>query len=348
MRMRILMTALLAGSMITPAVAQMGGGDRGPRAERMQRGDVAPSPYRGGSGDGRREFQGRQAAPQVQQQAPVAQVAPERAPRGDWSGRRGDGEWQRRQAPVAQVAPQGAVLAPAQPGGDRGFRRREAPVANAAPVLNSGERRSRDRDGDGIRNRRDVDRNNDGRVDSRFDRNRNGVVDRRFDRDRDGILNRGDRDRDNDGIRNRRDWDRNNDGVVDRRWDRNRNGIVDRRFDYNRDGNRDWNGNRGNWNRDWRNDRRYDWQRYRYSNRSLYRQPRYYSPYGYGYSYQRFGIGIYLDSAFYGSRYYIDSPYDYRLPQASWPYRWIRYYDDVLLVDTRNGYVVDVIHDFFW
>jgi hypothetical protein len=28
--------------------------------------------------------------------------------------------------------------------------------------------------------------------------------------------------------------------------------------------------------------------------------------------------------------------------------RWIRYYDDALLVDIRDGYVVDVIHDFFW
>jgi hypothetical protein len=26
----------------------------------------------------------------------------------------------------------------------------------------------------------------------------------------------------------------------------------------------------------------------------------------------------------------------------------VRYYDDVLLIDVRNGYVVDVIHDFFW
>jgi Nickel/cobalt transporter regulator len=334
MRMRILMTALLAGSMITPALAQRSDGERGPRAERMQRGDAARSPYRGQSGEGRREWQGRQVTPQVQQQQPpVAQVIPERTFRAD-----------RPQRPVQPEQANGA-LAPAP---DRGFRRREAPAIGAAPVLNSGERRFRDRDGDGIRNGRDFDRNNDGVVDRRFDRNRNGIVDRRIDGDRDGIRNWRDRDRDNDGIRNRRDWDRNNDGNVDRRWDRNRNGIVDRRFDSNRDGVRDWNGNRGNWNRDWRNDRRYDWQRYRYSNRSLYRQPRYYSPYGYGYSYQRFGIGIYLNSAFFGSRYYIDNPYDYRLPQASWPYRWVRYYDDVLLVDTRNGYVVDVIHDFFW
>ncbi|MFM9979059.1 MAG: RcnB family protein [Sphingomonadaceae bacterium] len=356
MRTRMLLAALLAGSMITPVAAQMGNGERGPRAERMERGDVARNPY--GGGETRREWRERQVAPQVQQQVPVAQSAPDRAPRPDGSMRRGgDGNgWrQRREAPVAQAAPQGGVFAPAPQSDYRRFRRREAPVVNAAPVLGSAPpatRPFRDRDGDGIRNARDFDRNNDGRVDRRWDGNRNGVVDRRFDRDRDGIRDGRDRDRDNDGIRNRRDWDRNNDGRVDPRWDRNRNGIVDRRFDYNRDGARDWNSNRGRydqrWNRDWRNDRRYDWQRHRYANRSFFRQPRYYSPYGYGHSYQRFGVGVYLDSAFFGSRYHLDNPYDYRLPQASWPYRWVRYYDDVLLVDTRNGYVVDVIHNFFW
>jgi hypothetical protein len=36
------------------------------------------------------------------------------------------------------------------------------------------------------------------------------------------------------------------------------------------------------------------------------------------------------------------------LPAAYGSYRWVRYYDDVLLVDVRNGRVVDVIRDFFW
>ncbi|WP_281363134.1 RcnB family protein [Parasphingopyxis algicola] len=55
-----------------------------------------------------------------------------------------------------------------------------------------------------------------------------------------------------------------------------------------------------------------------------------------------------MGAAFFGSRYLINDPWQYRLPAAYGPYRWIRYYDDVLLVDVRNGYVVDVIHDFFW
>jgi hypothetical protein len=36
------------------------------------------------------------------------------------------------------------------------------------------------------------------------------------------------------------------------------------------------------------------------------------------------------------------------LPPAYGPYRWVRYYDDVLLVDIRSGYVVDMINNFFW
>ena len=66
------------------------------------------------------------------------------------------------------------------------------------------------------------------------------------------------------------------------------------------------------------------------------------------YSYRRFGIGGFLDSLFYSNRYWINDPWQYRLPEVYGPYRWVRYYDDVLLVDTYSGQVVDVIYDFFW
>jgi hypothetical protein len=46
--------------------------------------------------------------------------------------------------------------------------------------------------------------------------------------------------------------------------------------------------------------------------------------------------------------YWINDPFYYRLPPAYGPYRWVRYYNDALLVDVRSGYVVDVIHDIFW
>jgi hypothetical protein len=142
------------------------------------------------------------------------------------------------------------------------------------------------------------------------------------------------------GIRQRdgrRDWDR------DRRdgggsWDRDGRGD---RYGDNRDS------RRSSWNRSWRNDSRYDWQRYRYSNRNLFRSGAYYSPYR-GYRYNRLSIGIILDSLFFSNRYWLNDPYQYRLPHAPYGTRWVRYYNDVVLVDTYTGEVLDVIHDFFW
>jgi len=118
----------------------------------------------------------------------------------------------------------------------------------------------------------------------------------------------------------------------------------------NRNDRRDWRGdNRGsrNWNRDWRNDNRYDWQRYRYSNRNRYHLGPYYSPYR-GYGYNRFSVGIFLDPFFYDQRYWIGDPWQYRLPPAEPGTEWVRYYNDVLLVDIYTGEVLDTIYDFFW
>ena len=120
----------------------------------------------------------------------------------------------------------------------------------------------------------------------------------------------GDRDRDRDG----RDWSRHDD---DRRW-----------------------------SGDWRHDRRYNWSHHRNRYGSLYRLGRYYDPYGWGY--RRWSIGFSLWPSYYGSNYWLNDPWMYRLPPAYGPYRWVRYYDDALLVDIYTGMVVDVIHNFFW
>jgi hypothetical protein len=133
-------------------------------------------------------------------------------------------------------------------------------------------------------------------------------------------------------------------------WDRDRNG---RGGDWSgRDGRNDRYGDRrdhrrGGWNRSWRNDSRYDWQRYRYSNRNLFRSGAYYSPYR-NYRYNRLSIGIVLDSLFFSNRYWLNDPYQYRLPHAPYGTQWVRYYNDVVLVDVYTGEVIDVIHDFFW
>lgn len=181
----------------------------------------------------------------------------------------------------------------------------------------------------------------DVRPDSRSDWNRQV-----WDRNRNG----------NDRDRNGRDWnDRNRDGRPDdRRWSDN-----DRRGDrpgypgnWNNGGRRyddrtRWADQR-RWDNGWRQDRRYDWYGYRSRYGDRYRMGRYYAPSGWNYGYRSFSIGVFLSGPLYGSNYWLNDPYYYRLPPAYGTMRWIRYYDDALLVDIRDGYVVDVIRNFFW
>jgi Ni/Co efflux regulator RcnB len=102
------------------------------------------------------------------------------------------------------------------------------------------------------------------------------------------------------------------------------------------------------WNRHWRDDRRFDWGRYRAENRFAFHLPHYRAPYGWGAGYRRFSPGFTLSTVLFEEGFWIDDPYAYRLPPADGPYRWVRYYDDALLVDVRSGYVVDVVYGIFW
>jgi hypothetical protein len=106
------------------------------------------------------------------------------------------------------------------------------------------------------------------------------------------------------------------------------------------------NGNYSRWTNNWRNDRRYDWTHYRNSHRSIFRLGNYYDPFGW--SYRRWSIGSMLYPSYYGSDYWLNDPWQYRLPPAYGPYRWVRYWDDALLVNIYTGQVADVLHNFFW
>ncbi|MEP7222841.1 MAG: RcnB family protein [Novosphingobium sp.] len=111
-----------------------------------------------------------------------------------------------------------------------------------------------------------------------------------------------------------------------------------------------WSGNNNNhreWNRDWRRDNRYNWSGWRSNNRNTFHLGSYYAPYR-GWNYRRLGIGVRLESLFFGQNYWISDPWSYRLPEAYGPYRWVRYYDDALLVNIYDGEVVDVIYNIFW
>ncbi len=140
-----------------------------------------------------------------------------------------------------------------------------------------------------------------------------------------------------DGSRNGTWWEGGRDRRSNDDWRRDRRG----------DGRQDYRGDHRRWDRDWRRDRRYDWNSYRRYNRDNFSIGLYYAPYR-NYSYSRLSIGYFLDSLFLSNRYWINDPWQYRLPDVYGPYRWVRYYNDVVLVDTYTGEVVDVIHDFFW
>ena len=96
----------------------------------------------------------------------------------------------------------------------------------------------------------------------------------------------------------------------------------------------------------WRRDHRYNWREHRRRHRSLFHLGFYYDPFGW--NYRPYQIGWRLWPSYYSSRFWLNDPWQYRLPYAPPGYRWIRYHDDAILVDTWNGQVVDVIHNFFW
>ena len=100
------------------------------------------------------------------------------------------------------------------------------------------------------------------------------------------------------------------------------------------------------WNSNWRSNNHYDWQNHRRHHQSLFHLGFYYDPFGWGY--RPYSIGWRLWPSYYQSSYWLNDPWMYRLPYAPPGYRWIRYYDDALLIDMWDGEVADVIYDFFW
>jgi hypothetical protein len=157
---------------------------------------------------------------------------------------------------------------------------------------------------------------------------------------------RGERERAQDRDRDRRDWERDRDR--DRQDWNGRPESRDWRYTPGRHIEDRWGESGRRWDNRWHQDRRYDWQDWRRRHDKLYRLPRYAAPRGWTRGYFRFSIGIHIDYFFFSPVYWIDDPYRYRLPPAYGPLRWVRYYNDALLVDIRDGYVVDVVYRIFW
>ena len=87
-----------------------------------------------------------------------------------------------------------------------------------------------------------------------------------------------------------------------------------------------------------------DWRRYRDQRRDLYARGSWNAPF----RYQQFRPGARITPVFYDNRFVIADPWRYHLPPARAYTRWVRHYNDVLLIDYRRGYVVDVIRGFFY
>ncbi len=95
--------------------------------------------------------------------------------------------------------------------------------------------------------------------------------------------------------------------------------------------------------RDARREYRQDWRDYRNSNPRLYSRGRWNAPF----QYNRFNVGVRLAPRYYGQRYVIADPYRYRLARPYAGTRWVRHYDDVLLVNVRTGRVLQVNRGFY-
>lgn len=87
--------------------------------------------------------------------------------------------------------------------------------------------------------------------------------------------------------------------------------------------------------RDYREDKR-DWRRdHRYQN---WRAP---------FAYQQFRIGSTLSPNYYGPAYRMNYDARWGLPRAGKNLTYVRHYNDLLLVNTRNGKVVQVYRNHF-
>jgi Ni/Co efflux regulator RcnB len=95
--------------------------------------------------------------------------------------------------------------------------------------------------------------------------------------------------------------------------------------------------------RELREDRQ-DWREYKQRNRNAFRGTRFDAPF----RYRAFGTGVSIRSSYYAPRYRISNYSNYRLPQPGRYQTYVRHYNDVLLVNTRTGRVIQAYRGFYW
>ena len=95
-----------------------------------------------------------------------------------------------------------------------------------------------------------------------------------------------------------------------------------------------------------RREMREDWRDYRRAHRNVYHRPAYTGPRGY--RYRPVSVGYRFAPSYYGRNYWVNDWATYRLARPGAYQRWVRYGNDVVLVDTRTGRVIAVNNGFFW
>lgn len=95
-----------------------------------------------------------------------------------------------------------------------------------------------------------------------------------------------------------------------------------------------------------RRERNSDWRQYRRDHRNLYHRRAYVGPRGW--RHQRVTVGYRFAPAYYAPNYWVNDWATYRLPRPGRHEHWVRYGNDVMLVNTRTGRVVAVYDGFFW
>ena len=97
--------------------------------------------------------------------------------------------------------------------------------------------------------------------------------------------------------------------------------------------------------RDARHDNRGDWRDYRDRHPDVYRGPAWVGPRGY--RYRPVTVGYRFTPTFYDRQYWVD-PYRYHLRPVLGYQRWVRYGNDVVLIDIRSGRVLEINNGFFF
>lgn len=95
-----------------------------------------------------------------------------------------------------------------------------------------------------------------------------------------------------------------------------------------------------------RREARSDWRDYRRTHQDVFRRGAYVGPRGF--RYRPVTVGYRFAPMYYSSRYWISDPLLFRLPRPGFNQRWIRYGNDVVLVNIRTGRVLQVYSGFFF